>query len=261
MFLIFRGDGYYMRKTVYSLENTSFGKGVRFALVSDLHAGNPTRVISMLKQIKPDYILLAGDILEALDGSHDADNKKAFVIFKECANIAPTFYCTGNHEDGGVHSQSKKWKKSKGKPRIYTEENVRRIEESGVTILMDSAILKDGIAFGGLASGLIKPNGIPDLDFLDKFSKIDAPKVLICHHPEYYESYIKNLSIDIVVSGHAHGGQWRFFGRGVYAPGQGLFPKYTSGIYDKRLIVSKGLKRAFPIPRLFNPTEVVVIEV
>jgi len=250
-----------MRKTVYSLENTPFLKGLRFALVSDLHAEDPEKVIDILREIKPDYILLAGDILESLDGSRDDDNDKAFQIFSECAKIAPSIYCTGNHEDGGVHSQSKKWKKSDGKPREYTAENIRRIESSGVTFLLDSVILKDGIAFGGLASGLINKGGKPNTEFLERFSKIDAPKLLICHHPEYYEKYIKDLPIDLIVSGHAHGGQWRFLGLGLYAPGQGLFPKYTSGVYDERLVVSKGLKRGFPIPRFFNPTEVVVIEV
>ena len=107
-----------MKKTVYSIKNDAFPKKCRFALVSDLHSGDPTRVVSVLKEIKPDYILLAGDILEALDGSFDEVNERAFCIFKECANIAPSFYCTGNHEDGGVHSQSKKWEKSEGKKSV-----------------------------------------------------------------------------------------------------------------------------------------------
>ena len=87
------------------------------------------------------------------------------------------------------------------------------------------------------------------------------PKVLICHHPEYYPKYLKDMPIDIIVSGHAHGGQWRFFGRGVFAPGQGLFPKYTSGVYDGRLVVSRGLKKTIIPPRIFNPREVVIIDV
>jgi predicted MPP superfamily phosphohydrolase len=250
-----------MKKTVYTIKNDSFIKKSRFALVSDLHSGEPSRVISMLKEIEPDYILLAGDILEALDGSCDEKNENAFCVFKQCADIAPTFYCTGNHEDGGVHSQSKKWKNAAGKEREYSEQNVKRIRESGVVFLLNESVIHDGIAFGGLASGLICKNGEPDLEFLSKFSKIESPKVLICHHPEYYEKYIKDLSIDIIVSGHAHGGQWRVFGRGVYAPGQGLFPKYTSGVFDGRLVVSKGLKKSWPIPRIFNPTEIVIIEV
>ena len=82
----------------------------------------------------------------------------------------------------------------------------------------------------------------------------------MCHHPEYYEWYPIIKSADLVLSGHAHGGQWRFFGRGVYAPGQGLWPKYTKGVYDGRLVVSAGCSNSTtPVPRLFNPSEVVFV--
>ena len=73
--------------------------------------------------------------------------------------------------------------------------------------------------------------------------------------------HIKQQDIDLVVSGHAHGGQWRFFGRGVFAPGQGLFPKYTAGVHDDRLVISRGLKKTVMPPRIFNPLEIVVIDI
>ena len=138
---------------------------------------------------------------------------------------------------------------------------MNKIKESGVNLLLDEYVIYDGIAFGGLASGLVRDNGEPDVEFLHRFANLQEPKVLICHHPEYYTKYIKKLSIDLIVSGHAHGGQWRFFGRGVFAPGQGLFPKYTSGVYDDRLVVSKGLKKTTIPPRIFNKPEVVIIDV
>ena len=249
-----------MKKTFYSLSSEKITKKIRIALVSDLHAGAFSKVVEKLREIAPDYILLAGDILEALDGSCDEKNKRAVGVFKECAKIAPTFYTTGNHEDGGTHSQSRKWKKISGRERVYTAENKRIILSAGVNFLMDSHLVKDGIAFGGLASGLILDGGRPDLDFLGDFAKLKCPKILICHHPEYYERYIKTTDIDLIVSGHAHGGQWRIFGRGVYAPGQGLFPKYTSGVHDGRFVISKGLKKGI-IPRFFNPREIVVIDI
>ncbi len=248
-----------MKQTFYRLNNVAFGKGFRIALVADLHAGRPDKAVELLKDLAPDYILLAGDILEALDGSRDSENEQAFGIFKACTDIAPTFYCTGNHEDGGVHSGSRKWKRSGGKERVYTQKNIQRIKQSGVTLLIDDYALKDGVAFGGLASGLILRDGRPNLDFLTRFSAAKAPKILICHHPEYYEKYLKEYDIDLIVSGHAHGGQWRIFGKGVYAPGQGLFPKYTSGVHDGRLVISRGLKKSF-IPRFFNPKEIVIID-
>lgn len=249
-----------MKQSFYTLPTQRFPRRARIALIADLHAGEPREILAALEKLKPDYILLAGDILEALDGSRDIENEKAFGIFKGCADIAPTFYSTGNHEDGGVHSGSRGWNSLLERPRVYSEENIERITKSGVELLLDSYVLRDGIAFGGLASGIICRKGEPDLNFLERFSELDLPQILICHHPEYYEKYIKRLNIDLIVSGHAHGGQWRFFGRGVYAPGQGLFPKYTSGVYDGRLVVSRGLKKGY-IPRFFNPREIVIIDI
>ena len=99
------------------------------------------------------------------------------------------------------------------------------------------------------------------MDFLSRYAELNEPKVLISHHPEYFEKYIKQFPIDIVFSGHAHGGQWSFFGKGVFAPGQGLFPKYTAGVYDGRMVVSRGLKKTKLPPRIFNPCEIVILDV
>ena len=249
-----------MKTSVYRLEDSGLPRGKRMALLTDLHAQSPRALLRELQRLSPDYILMAGDMLEALDGSCDGINSEAFEALSGAARIAPTFYCTGNHEDGGVHSERRKWREAHSTERVYTEENLRKIRESGVHFLLDSYVVTDGIAFGGLASGLILEGSRPNLEFLSDFSELDAPKVLLCHHPEYYEPYIKQYPIALTVSGHAHGGQWRFFGRGVYAPGQGLFPKYTSGIHDGRFVISRGLKKTVIPPRIFNSRQIVIIE-
>ncbi len=249
-----------MKKSFYTLRDTRLPKNIRMALVTDLHAQDPFRLLKELEECSTDYILMAGDILEALDGSCEEKNRKAFAVLSGAAKIATTFYTTGNHEDGGVHSERRHWREKHCTDRIYTDENMQRIRESGVNFLLDSYVIKDGIAFGGLASGLILKDSIPNLEFLAEFASIDAPKVLLCHHPEYYKPYIKKYPIDLTVSGHAHGGQWRFFGIGVYAPGQGLFPKYTSGVHDGRFVISRGLKKTVFPPRIFNSPEIVIID-
>jgi hypothetical protein len=78
---------------------------------------------------------------------------------------------------------------------------------------------------------------------------------------EYYPKYFKDMPLDLIVSGHAHGGQWRFFGRGVYAPGQGILPKYTSGLHDGRFIVCRGLGNPHLVPRINNKPEIIEIDI
>lgn len=250
-----------MKKTFYNIRSDSFSKALRLALVSDLHAQDYQKVLLLLREVKPDYILFGGDIFEALDGSYAKKNDGVFQLFYDSVRIAPSFYCTGNHEDGSTKAEIKGTMCFRGKGHNYRKEDLDRIYASGVHFLLDSYEIYDGIAFGGLASGLSSDNGEPNVKFLKQFSKLREPKILISHHPEYFPTYIRELPIDITVSGHAHGGQWELFGRGVFAPGQGFFPKYTAGVYENRLIVSRGLKKDIFLPRIFNPRELVVVDI
>ena len=250
-----------MDLTEYNVKCENITQNTVFALVSDLHGNDPAEAIRILKYISPNYILAAGDIFEVMDGSEKIKNESGFALLAACASIAPTFFALGNHEVGATHSWSLKWKLSKQKGKDISEENMKRLVGTGVHFLDGSFEIYDGIAFCGIGTGLVNKGGIPKLEVLDSFCGIDAPKILICHHPEYYKKYLKDKNIDLIVSGHAHGGQWRIFGRGVYAPGQGLFPKYTSGVYDNKLVVSRGLKKGRVVPRIFNPPEIVKITI
>ena len=159
--------------------------------------------------------------------------------------LLPAFYSLGNHEWG------------------YLGELRSDIIKTGVTLLDNEFVSFKGINIGGLTSAYFRmaEGMVPDTDFLTSFSQLDGYKLLLCHHPEYYPKYIKDLPIDLILSGHAHGGQWRLFGRGAYAPGQGILPKYTSGIYDGRLIVSRGIGNVYPVPKINNPPEVLKIKI
>ena len=248
-----------MKITEYKIISDSKLKGKIFALISDLHGESPVETIEALKKISPNYILAPGDIFEPLLSCNNGLNESGYELLEAAAKIAPTFYSFGNHEIGGNRSWSPKWKFAKGKKRTCTEENIERIKSTGVYFLDDEYAELDGITFGGLTSGLITDDNKPNLDFIEEFSRLTTPKVLVCHHPEYYKKYLRGRAIDLIVSGHAHGGQWRIFGRGVFAPGQGLFPKYTSGVFDNTLVVSRGLRKNSTVPRIFNPVEVVKI--
>ena len=100
----------------------------------------------------------------------------------------------------------------------------------------------------------------PELGWLADYTAQEGFHLLLCHHPEYWPRYLRALPIELTLSGHAHGGQIRLFGQGLYAPGQGLLPKYTSGVYENRLVVSRGLSNNVMVPRLFNPTELVYLD-
>lgn len=248
-----------MKISEYKIKNKRFSQKYVFALISDLHTESSLGVIEALKTIRPDYILAAGDIFEPLLDKNRNKNQSGYELLAACSGIAPTIFSPGNHEIGGTHSWSPMWRFAKGKKKTYDKKSIELVRECGVCFLEDDCVKFGEIYFGGLCSGIVSDDMRPDLSFVERFSKIDAPKVLVCHHPEYYKKYLKEKGIDLIVSGHAHGGQWRLFGRGVFAPGQGFFPKYTSGVYDNVLVVSRGITSGGAIPRIFNPPEIVKI--
>lgn len=238
-----------MKVTHYDFK-APISKPIRAAFVADTHDKPYGKIVDVIKNNKVDFILHTGDIIYA----HDDYVERAFDMLREFVYVAPTFMSLGNHEGGAVSLVRNKCR------------------EIGVKLLEEEYVTFEGIKIGGLTSGYIEDNeGLeenhwkktpePNLHWLKEFSSLDGYKLLLNHHPEYYPEYIKELDIDLTLSGHAHGGQWRIFGRGLFAPGQGLFPKYTSGLYDGRLIVSRGLaNNAPPIPRLFNSKELIFID-
>ncbi len=257
-----------MKITRYSIKSSKINTKLRIACISDLHARKCEKVIEALGKINPDIILLAGDILEVSNGYMKERNKVALEFLKETVLIAPTYYCFGNHEIYFSHTRQESNRVS---DKNILKENLNIINSIGIHLVNDSFInykSKNGedIYIGGLICGFdMNPKlciNKPNLDFIEEFHKLDSFKILICHYPHYYDTYLKSTSFDLIVSGHAHGGQWRIFNRGLYAPHQGIFPKYTSGIYDDRFIINRGaVNNSKPIPRFFNPTEVLQIDI
>ncbi len=246
----------------YSFETDKLRRSLRIALVSDLHSREPLAVIEAVGKIRPDLICIAGDLTEALDGSMDGKNTYGFAALGALCAIAPTFYAPGNHEIAAYHRHHLvNPDPQPGADRISAT-NRERIRATGAHFLENTYEEWQGIAIGGLGSGMLEPDRKPRVDDLDEFFAYDGVKILICHHPEYYAKYLRDRDVDLVLSGHAHGGQWRLFGLGLYAPDQGLFPKYTSGVHEDTLVISRGTANTGGIiPRLFNPREVVCIRI
>ena len=258
-----------MKITRYELTTEISGIDIRLAVVSDLHARPYKKIINALKTISPDIILLPGDIVEIAAEYMDERNQNGLNFLKEAAEIAPCYYCFGNHE---IYYSHAKGGKTKIPDKGMAEEYMRRILSYGIHVINDSCETFDSgsgenkICIGGLVCGRDMDPALnskdPDLDFLRDFSNRPEYKILLCHYPHYYEKYLNKTEVDLVLSGHAHGGQWRVFGRGVYAPHQGLFPKYTSGLHDGRHIISRGaVNNAKPIPRFFNAPEILEVQI
>ncbi|MBQ6314459.1 MAG: metallophosphoesterase [Mogibacterium sp.] len=258
---------------------------MRIAFPSDFHNGDHVRILRKIRDWKPDIILMPGDLVKGYypkDGRLVVEHSERILPFlRGCVQIAPTYFSYGNHEC------------------LLCEEDIELLRSTGITILDNEWIeLPDTggqrILLGGLTSGHVisfrrfrnqsdstdrypvrrKPHNVYELrtesKWLDDFEKEEGYKILLSHHPEYWrmrEPYIAGRRIDLTLSGHAHGGQWRFFGQGILAPGQGLFPKYVRGIHQGdgpeagKMVVSAGLNNTYwMFPRFGNPCELIFIE-
>ena len=232
--------------------------GFRIAHVSDLHnteiGKDNEKLLAMLQDAEPDIIAITGDLID----SRNTDVEVALQFIREAVKIAPCYYVTGNHES-----------------RI-SEYSVLKagMETAGVVILEDA---RTEISLGGETITLI---GVNDPSFRtndlsgDSVTVMDAKltqlhgddnefTILLSHRPELFDTYVKN-NIDLVLSGHAHGGQLRLpFIGGLVAPHQGMFPEYDAGLYTKEntnMIVSRGVGNSiFPF-RINNRPEVILIE-
>ena len=228
----------------------------RIAQVSDLHndemgEGNE-KLLSVLREAAPDIIVITGDLIDSRRMNIDV----ALHFATEAMKIAPCYYVTGNHE-----------------ARISAYDRLREgLTETGVVVLEDEKVYiqKDGESIAVL--GVSDPSFCADFmvseeetvgRVLDGLVEENRYTVLLSHRPELFELY-REKGMDLVFSGHAHGGQFRLpFVGGLAAPDQGLFPKYDGGLYtegDTNMIVSRGIGNSlFPF-RFNNRPEVVLTQ-
>lgn len=245
------------RFTVTSKDlSKSFDK-FSIAQISDLHNAeygkNNEKLIDILKTESPNIIAITGDLID----SNHTNLEVALSFVQQAVKIAPCYYVTGNHEA---------WL------GLQYEELKTSLKNAGVIVLEDEAI---ELNYGDACIQLI---GLNDPDFSERDSFLsesiletklsqmnisDGFTILLSHRPEHFNVY-KNKNIDLVLSGHAHGGQFRLpFLGGVIAPDQGLFPKYDAGTYTENgttMIVSRGVGNSIIPVRINNRPEIVIIE-
>lgn len=216
--------------------------GKRIVHLSDLHGKafgkHNVTLVKKIAAAKPDFIAVTGDIIHRYTQKNKAVATELVSALKE---IAPVVFVSGNHE-----------MRNKGY-RFFRKD----LKEAGAIVLDDDSAQVCGICVTGLNAASLKN---------DKIFKIqpERKQLLLAHEPQLLEKYAA-AGFPLVLCGHAHGGQWRipFTRRGLYAPQQGKFPKYTQGVHvcgNTRMVVSRGLGNSeFPL-RLFNRPEIVVID-
>ncbi len=249
--------------TNYSYKNSRLPEGFhgyRIVQVSDLHNKNyHGMLIKKVKKSNPDIIIVTGDLIDR----RSVKINTAISFIQQAAEIAPIFYVSGNHEQlSGRYDRLKEELRNLDVQIIdncYTKLN-RNGDEIGLMGMADPAIERNkGTYFRRNSSQYIESS----LKKLFNRNRIGTDfNILLSHRPEPFNVY-RDMNIDLVFSGHAHGGQIRIpFIGGLFAPSQGLFPKYTDGIHKDgktSIVVSRGLGNSiFPF-RVFNRPELVVV--
>lgn len=233
------------------------------ALISDTHGRIIDDLAEAAAEAAPDLILVPGDAIENKRLGHP----DGVLMLARLAAVAPVFFSVGNHE----RALSREQTDGLAEAGIHCVDlSTERFSVRGTQLCIGgvpSASYENGERCGtSLAELLFTPRARAELpqktvDYIAEFSAEGGAKLLLCHHPEYYRRYLRDCDTGIICSGHAHGGQIRLFGHGLYAPGQGFFPRYTSGVHDGRFVISRGLtNHSFP-PRIFNRPELVILHI
>ncbi len=223
--------------------------GLRITQITDLQDAlfgeQQEKLIAKVKTTNPDLIFITGDLID----SNRYDLERSLQAVRGLVKLADVYYVLGNHEVA-----------TNKVSEIYEV-----LSSLGVHILANEStvIERDGerLAIVGIEDPLM---GRTTEDMLEMVNvQPDVLTILLAHRPEVFSTYV-NYGIDLVFAGHAHGGQVRIPGiGGIFARGQGLFPKYTAGVYEENsttMVVSRGLGNSSVPFRIFNLPEIVVME-
>lgn len=254
-------DNFKIDITEYNLENDNLPESfneLKIIHLSDLHntefGKDNEKLLRIIKEQEPDAVFVTGD---TIDGFY-TNIQIPINLFKEILKICDVYFVVGNHE-------------SRVNTNIHTE-FIDTLSEIGVIVLKDDSayIEKDGerIQVIGLKDASDYKIDYSE-DYTEKITETinilddkNTFSILLSHHPELFPEY-KNTDIDLVFSGHAHGGQFRLpFIGGIIAPEQGLFPEYDAGVFTENnttMVVSRGLGNSIIPVRINNSPEIVVV--
>ncbi len=255
--LAFPAFDFRLKLVNYSIKTDKVKNPLRIALLTDLHSQyfgeGQVELLSLLDAQKPDVILMAGDIFD-----DEIPHDNTIITLQAIGARYPCYYVSGNHEYWTNQIDALK-KIVRDDNIVVLEGETARFEINGETIEIsgvddpDIDVYTEGKRSYGEQLAAVLAH------------QTDNYHIFIAHRPERIADYLKG-DFDLMLAGHAHGGQWRIPGllNGLLAPNQGLFPKYAGGRYgfdDKTFIVSRGLTHtSTPVPRIFNRPELVIID-
>ena len=249
----------------YTVAVEGLTNGVRAAVISDLHGRelgkDNVRLIAKTAEQFPDVIFLDGDLIDRNSGEEDV--RELEQLIQSLCEIAPVFFSLGNHEQAYMRND---------------DTLLERIEAAGATVVNDSfvdvSIADQTLRIGGtLGYGFYFGRSEEEFTtsaeyvFLKEFENTDFPTICLAHRPDtfIFNGAYDMWDIDVVVSGHTHGGLVRLpFVGGLYAPMQGFFPEYDRGYFqlgdNMQMVISSGLAGHGVLPRVNNLPEIVVVD-
>ena len=231
--------------------------GYRIAHISDLHNAemgeDNEKLLTMLREADPDMIAITGDLID----SRNTNVEIALQFAQEAMKIAPCYYVSGNHEARvNEYEELKTGLISAGIIILEDTQTEISIEEQTITLIgVNDPSFQTDYLFGDAET-------VMNSKLAELHTDGEVYTILLSHRPELFDTYADH-DVDLVLSGHAHGGQFRLpFIGGVVAPNQGLFPEYDSDIYtdgNTNMLVSRGVGNSILPFRINNRPEVILI--
>lgn len=260
----------------YEIDSPKVDTPIRIALITDLHSckygKKQTKLLDAIYAESPDLVLLGGDIFD--DVIEDTNTE---LFLAGISERYPCYYVTGNHEYWSGQA------KFSAKIDILNKYNIvilagtsEVVEVNGESINLCGVNDPDAymveIDSETDPQAYVEAQNRKEVTFTQQLDNVSSVSengyftLLLSHRPEFFEQYT-DYNFDLVLSGHAHGGQWRvpLVLNGLYAPDQGVFPEYAGGRYEQdgtTMIVSRGLARESTwAPRVFNRPELVIVDI
>lgn len=262
----------HLETTHYTYETEQLGvdlDGYRIVQISDLHnvkfGKNNQKLVDRIRECEPDMIVLTGDLVD----SNHTNVDRAVQFVDEIVKICPVYYVTGNHEYWLEKSEYDELMDGLVSAGVVILDNqvveISRGDAKFRLVGLDDRSLADGTLEALLSDESIRNNQAEQKEETadNEDSGEKELTVVLAHEPQYLARYA-GTGVDLVLSGHAHGGQFRLpFVGGIVAPDQGFLPEYTAGEYymnGTEMIVSRGLGNSVIPVRLFNYPEIVCVD-